>query len=234
MFHPGGQNSAMRAGRLVALLLLLQQRGRVTAADLAAELEVSVRTIARDIDELSGAGVPVYATRGPGGGFQLLEGYRTDLPRPASTTAIDRRVGSARRARVRITPEGRRLAAVLQVLQPLRVSRSTPTDPSGRLEATFRLRHTETVIVELLSLGPDVEVVEPADLRTTLATRTNAMARLYRDGSDNRASRRAGAWWPRAATSSSRRAPRAGRAPRPNRRGTPCRDGDLRLRGRGG
>ena len=169
----------MRGGRLVTFLLLLERRGRLTAAELAMELEISERTVLRDIEELSGAGVPVFAIRGPGGGYELLERTGTALSDPGTWRPMDRRAGRVRRATVRVTPDGRRLAAVLGRLQPLRLRRATAPDAAGRLEATFRIGAFEGTVLDLCSLGPDIEVVAPEDLRLAVATRLRAAAAQY-------------------------------------------------------
>ena len=169
----------MRAGRLVTLLLLLERRGRLTGAELAAELEVSERTVLRDVEELSGAGVPIFAVRGPGGGYELLERSGTALSDPGTWQPKDRRAGRVRRGVVRVTPDGRRLAAVLGRLQPLRVRRSAAPDAAGRLEATFRIGAFEGAVLDVCSLGPDIEVLAPEDLRVAVAERLRAAAAQY-------------------------------------------------------
>ena len=114
----------MRADRLLSLLLLLQARGRMTAPKLAQELEVSERTIYRDIDALSAAGVPVYGEAGRGGGYALLDSYRTNLtgltegevralfmlsiPKPLTDLGVGRDLGAALRKLAAALPSARR------------------------------------------------------------------------------------------------------------------------------
>src|ERR1700738_5017973 len=95
----------MRADRLLSILLQLQARGRLTSHHLARQLEVSMRTIHRDMEALSAAGVPVFALRGAHGGWQLDEDWRTRVPGldavelRALLMAQPRGIGAARRAR---------------------------------------------------------------------------------------------------------------------------------------
>jgi predicted DNA-binding transcriptional regulator YafY len=170
----------VRAGRLISLVLILQTRGRTTAARLADELEVSERTILRDIEALGGAGVPIYATRGVGGGFQLLDGYTSNLGEATSGRARHRRPQHGERATALISPEGRRTAALLGRLQPMRVRRNVGPEADGRQPVTFRIDSIEAAVIDVLSLGPSVEVVAPAALRESVIDAVRRMAALYR------------------------------------------------------
>jgi predicted DNA-binding transcriptional regulator YafY len=160
----------VRASRLVGLLGLLQARGRMTAGQLAAELEVSQRTVLRDIEALSAAGIPVYAVRGCLGGFELLDGFRSDLPGAAVPRSRGPTGSEAQRARVRLSPRGRRLAALLGRPPDIRVRRS-PHAVAGRegwVEAWVRIDSADIAVLDMLALGTEVEVLHPPELRASV------------------------------------------------------------------
>ncbi|GAA2333304.1 helix-turn-helix transcriptional regulator [Streptomyces cuspidosporus] len=124
----------MRADRLVSLVLLLRQRGRLSAATLARELEVSTRTVLRDMEALSAAGVPVYAERGRNGGFALLPGFRTELTGLNHDEALALLVAGSRRG-AQVFGLGSALAsAMLKVVDALPEShRDTAAGVAERL-----------------------------------------------------------------------------------------------------
>ncbi|THV42557.1 helix-turn-helix transcriptional regulator [Glycomyces buryatensis] len=149
----------MRADRLVSLVLLLRQHGRLSATALARELEVSTRTVLRDIEALSAAGVPVYAERGRHGGFALLPGFRTELTGLNHDEAIALlTAGSGRDEQV--FGLGSALASAMRkVVDALPEShRSSASDAAGRLlvEPETDLLSRRLAIEEV----PDATMVE--------------------------------------------------------------------------
>ncbi|MEV0028006.1 WYL domain-containing protein [Nocardia sp. NPDC050793] len=124
----------MRADRLVSLVLLLRQRGRLTAAELADELEVSTRTVLRDIEALSVAGVPVFAERGRHGGFALLPGFRTELTGLNHDEALALLVAGSRGGAQAFGLGSALASAMLKVVDALPESyRDTAADVAERL-----------------------------------------------------------------------------------------------------
>lgn len=124
----------MRADRLVSLVLLLRQHGRLSAATLARELEVSTRTVLRDIDALSAAGVPVYAERGRHGGFALLPGFRTELTGLNHDEALALLVAGSRRGAQAFGLGSALASAMLKVVDALPESyRDTAAGAAQRL-----------------------------------------------------------------------------------------------------
>jgi biotin operon repressor len=185
-----GYRGRVRASRLVSLLGLLQARGRMSTRQLAAELEVCERTVLRDIEALSTAGIPVYATRGRHGGFELMDGFSSDLVSgrrrgeapPGPPAAGD----GVQRALIRLSPRGRRLAALLGRPAGLHIRRhpapARAADPAADpgagpadwAEAWIRIDSPDTAVpdlmaLDLLALGAEVEVVRPPELRAQMA-----------------------------------------------------------------
>jgi len=170
----------VRAGRLLRLLLVLQDGRRHTAADLAADLEVSTRTVLRDLETLSTAGVPVYATRGPNGGFQILDTFRPT--EAVVTSGLQATRGPRRRVRVRLAPATLQLALLSGRPEGWR-PRPHPTPAPDRpdwLEGSFRFDSDDTALRELLALGPDVEILLPTELRHAMADLATRLAALHR------------------------------------------------------
>ncbi len=133
----------MRADRLVSLVLLLRLRGRLSAATLARELEVSTRTVLRDIEALSAAGVPVYAERGRHGGFALLPGFRTELTGLNHDEALALLVAGSRRGAQAFGLGSALASAVLKVVDAL---------PEGQ-------RDTAAGVAERLLVDPETDLL---------------------------------------------------------------------------
>ena len=146
------------------------------------ELEVSPRTIARDIEALSSAGIPVFAVRGRLGGFELLDGFTSDLLgtryRPPPPAGVQR-------ARLLLSPRGRRLAAVLGRLA---CGPGAPAAPSRDVRTGWRpgcgSSRLDAAVLDILALGAEAEVMDPPELRAQVAAIAQRIADLNHGGPD--------------------------------------------------
>ena len=150
----------VRADRLVSLVLLLRQRGRLTADQLARELEVSTRTVLRDVEALSAAGVPVYAERGRYGGFALLPGFRTELTGLTPDETLALLVAGAGRSPIAFGPGTALAAAHRKVLDALPEAQRLAAEASSRR----LLVEPETDLLSRRAVVDDV----PADVAGTV------------------------------------------------------------------
>jgi predicted DNA-binding transcriptional regulator YafY len=153
----------------------------MTAAQLSAELEVSQRTILRDIEALNSAGFPIYAIRGSRGGFELLDGFSRELQRssPASRPA-SAVPGQDPRALIRLSARGRRMAILTGRPAGLRVRRGGRPVPGreGWYEAWIQVESADAVISDVLALGADAELIQPSDLRRRIRDIAGRIAEL--------------------------------------------------------
>ncbi len=148
----------VRADRLVSLVLLLRQRGRMTADELAGELEVSTRTVLRDIEALSSAGVPVYADRGRYGGFSLLPGFRTELTGLNHDEALALLTAASSRGE-QVFGLGSALASAMR-----KVVDALPEAQRGSLDEASR-RFLVDPEIDLLSRRSNPEIIDASVLR---------------------------------------------------------------------
>ncbi len=195
----------MRASRLLSVMMLLQARGRISAQTLADELKVSVRTVYRDADHLSAAGVPVTATRGAAGGFELLDGWRTRLtgltPHEAQAVLLAGAPGPAKQlglGNAAASAQLKLLAALPSQWQAdaRRVGSRLHLDPVGWYRSADRAEHLNKVAQAVWNdrrLGIRYEswkgvadrVIEPLGLvqkagEWYVVARTNKQMRTYR------------------------------------------------------
>lgn len=208
----------MKADRLVAALMLLQTRGRITAAELAQELEVSERTARRDLEALSVAGIPVYAQAGRGGGWELLGGARTDL---TGLTANEARamfmvVGPAAAATPELKAALRKLVRAMP--EPFRESAQTAADSIvidpggwGRSGRAFRPKHLDALQTAVIAMRQ--VRLGYSDRTGQVTTRTVHPLGLVIKGST---------WYLIAGTDAGRRTFRVGRVTSVEETGEPC------------
>lgn len=156
----------MRADRLVSLVLLLRQHGRLSAVALARELEVSTRTVLRDIEALSAAGVPVYAERGRYGGFALLPGFRTELTGLNHDEALALLIAGSRRGAQSFGLGSALASAMLKVVDALPESyRDTAAGAAERL-----LIDPETDLLSRRQVGEELPDTVVAEVRRAVLT----------------------------------------------------------------
>ncbi|MGI5171414.1 helix-turn-helix transcriptional regulator [Spirillospora sp. CA-253888] len=198
----------MRADRLVALVLLLRQHGRLTATELSRELEVSTRTVLRDIEALSTAGVPVYAERGRHGGFALLPGFQTELTglnhdealallvagsrRGAQVFGLGTALASAMRKVVDALPESYRATAAgaaqrllidpeTDLLSRRLVAEEVPDDVVAEVRRAVFAGHRLRIRYAAVDQAPEWRTVDPIGLVTV---REQGYLLATRDGAD--------------------------------------------------